>query len=257
MARLIAQVPVDWMSVVTAMTAEKAGQPPTSHILDFGPGNPSPAASLTARNTEGSSIAVVLSTITSLEYRQVATAPNLFTIDSLMSPVEDVVLTNSAWGDEFKPYIAKRPYDGKPFMSTKFTRVMGRRPVIVGGMTPTTSYYGITLVAAIANAGYHVELAAGGLSRVTIFKDRISLLLTKLKPGAGIAINLLYLNAKQWAFQFPLCCQLRKEGYPIESLTVAAGIPSLDVADTIITAMKECGMRYECHCSSTSFLGTT
>lgn len=95
------------------------------------------------------------------------------------------------------------------------------------------------------------------MSRVTIFKDRISLLLTKLKPGAGIAINLLYLNAKQWAFQFPLCCQLRKEGYPIESLTVAAGIPSLDVADTIITAMKECGMRYECHCSSTSFLGTT
>jgi len=66
----------------------------------------------------------------------------------------------------------------------------------------------------------------------------------KLKPGAGIALNLLYLNAKQWGFQFPLCCQLREAGYPIESITIAAGVPSPDVADSIISKMRECGMRY-------------
>ena len=111
-------------------------------------------------------------------------------------------------------------------------------------MTPTTSYYGLNLVAACANAGYHVELAGGGLSRPSFFKDRITTLLKKLRPGAGIALNLLYLNAKQWGFQFPLACQMRKDGFPIESITIAAGVPSADVADSIIRQMRECGMRY-------------
>ena len=105
---------------------------------------------------------------------------------------------------------------------------------MVAGMTPTTSYGGLDLVAAVANAGYHIELAGGGLSRPAFFKDRIAKLVERLKPGAGIALNLLYLNSKQWNFQYPLACQMRKDGVPIESITIAAGVPSLDVANDII-----------------------
>jgi hypothetical protein len=37
---------------------------------------------------------------------------------------------------------------------------------------------------------------------------------------------MLYLNSRQWGFQFPLACQMAKEGVPIESICVAAGVPS-------------------------------
>lgn len=67
---------------------------------------------------------------------------------------------------------------------------------------------------------------------------------SKLEPGVGIAINLLFLDQKAWGFQFRLACQLRAQGVPIESLTVAAGVPSLDKANDIISAMKEAGMSY-------------
>lgn len=99
-------------------------------------------------------------------------------------------------------------------------------------------------MAAIANAGYHVELAGGGLSRPAIFRERLDKLMRLLMPGAGIVLNLLYLNAKQWGFQFPLALAMRGDGYPIESITVAAGVPSLDVANNIIASMKRCGMPY-------------
>ena len=94
---------------------------------------------------------------------------------------------------------------------------------MLAGMTPTTSYNGLELVEAAANGGFHVELAAGGLSRSAMFRSKLEELCQKLNPGVGIVINCIYINPKQWAFQFPLIVSMIREGFPIESLTIAAG----------------------------------
>jgi len=61
----------------------------------------------------------------------------------------------------FKPKVVKRDADGRLIVHTRFSQLTGRAPLLVAGMTPTTSHSGVRLVAAAANAGYHVELAAG------------------------------------------------------------------------------------------------
>jgi fatty acid synthase subunit beta len=48
---------------------------------------------------------------------------------------------------------------GQMYLQTKFTRVTGKPPVMVAGMTPTTSHG--DFVAACMNAGYYCELAGG------------------------------------------------------------------------------------------------
>lgn len=35
---------------------------------------------------------------------------------------------------------------------------------------------------------------------------------------------MLYLNSKLWGFQFPLVLAMKKEGVPIDSITIAAGM---------------------------------
>ncbi|KAE9039347.1 hypothetical protein PR003_g4982 [Phytophthora rubi] len=78
----------------------------------------------------------------------------------------------------------------------RFARALNKPPVMVAGMTSMPSLEGIDLVAAIQNADFHGELAAGGLSRPNIFEDAVNELVSKIKSGLGIAINMLYLNAK-------------------------------------------------------------
>jgi len=128
--------------------------------------------------------------------------------------------------------------------STRFTKVIGKPPLIMAGMTPTTSLNGIELVAACTSAGYLGELAGGGLVLPEYFQAKVNELTTKIPPGSGIALNLLYLNAHLWGFQFPMVQELARAGYPIESVTVAAGIPSKDKASEIISQLHECGVRY-------------
>eukprot|EP01046_Picozoa_sp_COSAG06_P052950 COSAG06_NODE_9034_length_2007_cov_1.970126_2_plen_87_part_00 len=52
---------------------------------------------------------------------------------------------------------------GKLIVDTKFTQATGKPPVLMSGMTPTTSMLGIDLVSACSNGGYHCEFAGGGL----------------------------------------------------------------------------------------------
>ena len=79
------------------------------------------------------------------------------------------------------------------------------------------------VVAAASNAGYWAELAGGGLPRPNIFRNRVETLTSKLNSGIGFYVNLLYLNTKQWRFQFPLTLKLRREGYPVLGITIGAG----------------------------------
>jgi enoyl reductase-like protein len=70
-------------------------------------------------------------------------------------------------------------------------------------------------VAATLNAGYHGELAGGGLPTEDIVRQRIDQVVESMDAGHGITLNLLYLNPRLWNLQFPLLVKLRKQGYPI------------------------------------------
>jgi enoyl reductase-like protein len=95
------------------------------------------------------------------------------------------------------------------------------------------------------NAGYHIELAGGGHYNAKALRSKISTIRAKLqKPGLGFTLNALYINQRQWAFQFPLWLQMRKEGLPMEGFVVAAGIPSTEKAKEIIDGLRDAGIKH-------------
>ena len=59
--------------------------------------------------------------------------------------------------------------DGRPVVDTAFTRLTGKSPVLLAGMTPTT--VDPAIVAAAANAGHWAELAGGGQVTEQIFAE--------------------------------------------------------------------------------------
>jgi len=146
------------------------------------------------------------------------------------------------WKEEYGPTLIRR--GGQILVDTKFTRLTGKPPVILPGMTPTTSFHGIDLVAACNSAGFHGELAAGGLPLPEYFTAKVSELVAKQPPGTGVTINMLYLNAYLWGFQFPLVCDMATQGIPIESITIAAGVPSPSVAEEILQKLSASGISY-------------
>jgi fatty acid synthase subunit alpha, fungi type len=101
-----------------------------------------------------------------------------------------------------------------------------------GCMTPSTVKAGF--VSAVLSAGYHVELAGGGPYSATSLRARVAEIQSKIPAGVGITLNSLYINPRQFGFQFPLWQEMRKEGLPVEGFCVAAGIPSTEKAAEII-----------------------
>ncbi|TMW63542.1 hypothetical protein Poli38472_002483 [Pythium oligandrum] len=147
-------------------------------------------------------------------------------------------LGRGVWEIAFGPRV--NPTTGK--LENKYTRLLKKDPVMVAGMTPTTSLNGVNLVAAIQNAGFHGELAGGALTEPSIFECAVHELVSKITPGLGVSINMLYLNAKQWGFQFPMVLRMRKSGVPIESITIGAGIPTKERAIEIAAQLQEAGI---------------
>ena len=113
---------------------------------------------------------------------------------------------------------------------------------MVAGMTPST--VGPSLVSATLDAGYHIELAGGGHYNPIALRAKVAEIQRRIKPGVGLTLNALYINQRQFGFQFPLWQDLRREGLPIEGFCVAAGIPSSEKASEIITALKEVGIKH-------------
>eukprot|EP00668_Euglena_longa_P007013 GGOE01008376.1.p1 GENE.GGOE01008376.1~~GGOE01008376.1.p1 ORF type:complete len:4141 (-),score=1338.09 GGOE01008376.1:1069-11655(-) len=113
---------------------------------------------------------------------------------------------------------------------------------MVAGMTPTTG--STAFVAATTSAGYHVELAGGAYFSEAGIRSAVQTILSNTPAGESVTMNLLFLNPFLWNLEFPLALKMRKEGIPLNGLTVAAGVPSLDVADTILDAVCEAGMRH-------------
>lgn len=113
---------------------------------------------------------------------------------------------------------------------------------MVAGMTPCT--VNEHFVSAVTNAGFHVELAGGGQHTEGILRDRVKKLMALIPGGEGISLNILFLNPRLWGFQYPAVQEMRKEGIPMEGVCIAAGVPSLDVADSICKNLFASGLKF-------------
>ena len=113
---------------------------------------------------------------------------------------------------------------------------------MVAGMTPSTVQGGF--VSAVLNAGFHVELAGGGHYSASALRTKVTEIQARIKPGVGLTLNSLYINPKQFGFQFPLWQEMRREGLPIEGFCIAAGIPSIEKATEILGGLQQSGIKH-------------
>ncbi|CAI5714225.1 unnamed protein product [Hyaloperonospora brassicae] len=224
---------VDWTATWAKIAKHHAN---ATHILEFGPDLG--AAKLSDKMAEGLGVEVVIATSKYPVLSSTTKNAPLVGLRQFIDAAPTFSPAEATWATKFGPRVTE---SGK--LCNRFTRVLNKPPVMVAGMTPTTSLNGIDLVAAILNAGYHGELAAGGLSRPNIFESAVNELVSKIKPGLGISINMLYLNAKQWGFQFPMVLRMRRSGVPIESITIGAGIPTPERALEIMSQLQAAGVR--------------
>jgi fatty acid synthase subunit beta len=239
MPAVIAMQAVDRMDYRAALGAVSAAAGVT-HVLDFGPGGADGvggAALFCARLTAGRGVQVIVARAAARKLAR-ADTPTLSGSAALLSGDEGDVPFAVDWAVEFGPKLVRRACDGKVIVNTRFTEALGKPPVLMSGMTPTTSLLGVDLVAACANGGYHAEFAGGGLPTAEINYEKFDELVAKQDAGVGITLNLLYLNARLWALQFSIVQELRRKGVPIESITVAAGVPTPEKAAEI---MEICG----------------
>jgi len=125
----------------------------------------------------------------------------------------------------------------------KHTRLTGRSPFILAGMTPTTVDAGI--VAAAANAGHVAELAGGGQVSPAIFTERMAELSELLEPGQEVVFNALHLDPYLWDLHLGatrLVQQARAAGAPLCGVTISAGIPERDDAVEMLDQWHQLGL---------------
>jgi fatty acid synthase len=213
---------VDWVDEITEL--HEAG---ARWILDLGPGDI--LTRLTAPVIRGLGIGIVPAATRGGQR-------NLFTVGA----VPEVARPWSSYA----PTVVKLP-DGSVKLETKFTRLTGRSPILLAGMTPTT--VDAKIVAAAANAGHWAELAGGGQVTEQIFNNRIAELETLLEPGRAIQFNTLFLDPYLWKLQVGgkrLVQRARQSGAPIDGVIVSAGIPDLEEAVEIIDELNEVGISH-------------
>ena len=211
-------------------------QKPT-HILDFGPGHASGVGSLTHRVLDGTGVQIILAGTNDLPLSNVAV---LQTKAHLFSCTNESLRFAPNWSLEYKPRLVRS--SSRLIVDTKFSRLLCRPPLMVAGMTPCT--VDGDFVQAIIKAGYHVELAGGGHYNEASLRSKISNIVANVAEGESISLNILYLNQRQWGFQYPLVQVLRREGVPVGGVTVAAGVPNVESATEIVKNLQEAGIRH-------------
>ncbi|KAI5848125.1 acyl transferase domain-containing protein [Tricharina praecox] len=221
LVRMITSLTVEWEKATVFKGA--------THVLDFGPGGVSGVGVLTHRNKDGKGVRVILAGAVEGTNSEVGYKPELFDRDE-----EHAVKYAVNWVKEHGPKLA-RTKEGKTYVDTKFSRLLGRAPVMVAGMTPCTVPW--DFVAATMNAGYHIELGGGGYYNAKGLTEALRKIEENTIPGAGITVNLIYVNPRAMAWQVPLLQQLRAAGVPIEGMTIGAGVPSLEVANEYIETL--------------------
>ena len=173
----------------------KATNFPTTatHAIDFGPGGMSGIGPLTQRNWEGRGIRVLIPGANG------KTGSEIY---------QSTLIREEKWSEKFQPSLVKTK-DGKIHLDTPFSRLLGKPPLMVAGMTPSTVKGGF--VSAVLNAGYHIELAGGGHYNAKMLRAKVAEIQSKIEPGNGLTLNALYINQRQFTFQLPLWQQMRQE----------------------------------------------
>ncbi|KAF9995284.1 beta subunit of fatty acid synthetase, partial [Modicella reniformis] len=223
----ICSLPVHWEKATAT-----AG---LTHVIDFGPGGTSGVGSFTARNKDGTGVQVIYAGASEGINRELSYKPDLFDAN----PASLRYAPN--WAKEFQPKLV-RSVNGDIHIDTRMSRLLSKPPLMVAGMTPST--VSEVFVSAVMNAGYHIELAGGGHYNETDVRSKVKKIMQLTTPGAGITLNTLFINVRQWGFQAPLVPKLRREGLPMEGFCCAAGVPSLEVANEFITDMASAGIRH-------------
>ncbi|KAK9387219.1 acyl transferase domain-containing protein [Lipomyces mesembrius] len=228
LVKMVTSLPVNWEQATAFSKA--------THILDFGPGGVSGLGVLTHRNKEGTGVRVILAgtlegTLSELGYKS-----------ELFDREDEAVKFAADWGLEFAPKLVKTA-QGQTYVDTKFSRLLGQPPIMVAGMTPST--VPPDFVAATMNAGYHIELGGGGYFNANGLTQAFYKIEKSTFPGAGITVNLIYVNPRAMGWAIPLIQKLRAEGVPIEGLTIGAGVPSTEVANEYIETLgiKHLGLK--------------
>ncbi|PJE13608.1 type I polyketide synthase [Mycobacterium sp.] len=213
---------VDWVDEIT-----KVNDAGARWILDLGPGDI--LTRLTAPVIRGLGIGIVPAATRGGQR-------NLFTVGATPEVAR-------AWSS-YAPTVVRLP-DGRVKLSTKFTRLTGRSPILLAGMTPTT--VDAKIVAAAANAGHWAELAGGGQVTEEIFADRVAQLSRLLEPGRTYQFNALFLDPYLWKLQLGgkrLVQKARQSGAAIDGVVVSAGIPDLEEAVELIEELNDIGISH-------------
>lgn len=222
LARAVLVEPVDWVAILDEAIA--AG---TQWILDIGPGDL--LTRLTRGPLRGTGVGIVPAATRAGQR-------------SLFTPGATVEVA-PAW-KTFAPQPIRLP-NGRIVVETAFSRLTGRSPILLAGMTPTT--VDAKIVAAAANAGHWAELAGGGQVTEQIFTDRVTQLRSLLQPGRSVQFNALFLDPYLWKLQLGgkrLVQRSRASGAPFDGVVVSAGIPELDQAVALIEELADAGMGY-------------
>lgn len=201
-----------------------------THIIDFGPGGLSGVGSLLDRNKDGTGVRVLVACL-----ERAASSSNMGFGSEIFAKTATF---NEDWSQSYAPRLVRSQVGAPIRIDNKMTRLLGLPPVIVAGMTPTTVSW--EFVSSIMNAGYHAELAGGGMHSAEQLSAAIRALNKVIPAGRGICVNIIYANPRQVRWQIPLLQQLRSEGAAIDGLTFGAGVPSVEVAKKYM----ELGFRY-------------
>ncbi|KAJ2149607.1 fatty acid synthase alpha subunit Lsd1, partial [Coemansia sp. RSA 637] len=223
-------LPVNWPQAIAA--------PDVTHMVDFGPGGFDGFGQLAFKNVKGRGIPVICAGALLSQ----STNSSLGSKANLYQPKMSDVITAPNWLAECGPRLVRTAHDNKVHIDTRMHRVLGMPTVMVAGMTPTT--VNEQFVAAINNAGYHAEIAGGGMHTEGEMVDKLQALTKLVGPGRGITLNCIYISPQQWGFQFPALLRMRNEGFPIAGLCIGGGVPSLDQALEIINSLRAAGIRH-------------
>lgn len=213
---------VDWVSTIDEVVADGA-----KWILDFGPADV--ATRLSVPLVRGAGVGLVA---TALRGGQ----RNLFSPGGVPEVARPWAL--------YAPQLVTLP-DGRTVVDTAFTRLTGRSPMLLAGMTPTT--VDPAIVAAAANAGHWAELAGGGQVTEEIFAANLAKLTELLEPGRQAQFNSLFLDPYLWKLQLGssrIVQKARAQGAPLDGVIVTAGIPELDDAVALVDELAEAGLRH-------------
>ncbi|MFD0705559.1 fatty acid synthase subunit beta domain-containing protein [Alloscardovia venturai] len=217
---------VDWAADINVALKAEGIKPSQLWFVDMGPG--AVIGKLTAAIVEGSGAGIV----------SAATPEDRVTIIT-----EGTQFARTTDWAQFAPRVVKTGRGHR--VTTAFTKLTGRAPVMLAGMTPTTVEP--ELVAAAANAGYWAEMAGGGQVTEAVFDKHMAKLDDLLDEGRAIEFNTMFMDRYLWNLQFGsqrIVSKKRASGAPIDGVIISAGIPEFDEAVELVKNLQADGFPY-------------